>query len=92
MQPTLPDGAIVLVDPRAYRAGPPQVGDIVVAWHPYRTDLRIVKRVTAVTADGRLHLRGDNPGASTDSDSFGPVRCDRVAGRVTARFPRRLGG
>jgi type IV secretory pathway protease TraF len=41
----------------------------------------LVKRVGAVLEDG-IVLRGDNPGASTDSRSFGPVPSSAVLGRV----------
>ena len=87
MFPTLPDGAIVLVDPRAYRQEGPQVGDIVLAHHPFRTDLPLLlKRITAITPAGRYHIRGDNPDslATTDSRSFGPVSSTSLQGKVTA--------
>ena len=41
----------------------------------------LVKRVGAVLDDG-IVVRGDNPGASTDSRSFGPVPSSAVLGRV----------
>ena len=41
----------------------------------------LVKRVSAVLED-EIVLRGDNPGASTDSRSFGPVPAGAVLGRV----------
>ena len=86
MMPLLNPGDEVLVDIRAYRRTPPLIGDIVVAWHPFQANLRLVKRVTSVLADGRCLLRGDNPAESTDSRSFGDVALQNIVGRVTSRF------
>lgn len=62
------------------------VGDIVLARHPYRSDVHLLKRVGRVDAEGRLELIGDNPSESTDSRSFGLVSIDHVLGLVTSRF------
>lgn len=87
MLPLLEPGQEVLIDRRAYRREPPQPGDIVVAQHPYQPDLKIIKRVTAVSTDGRYFLQGDNPQESSDSRSFGAVSPQLILGRVTSRFP-----
>ncbi len=86
MEPTLHEGSIVLVDPRAYRADGPHVADVVVARHPTQHQLRIVKRIEAVEADGRLRLVSDNSTAAgvQDSRSFGPIEPVLVEGRVTS--------
>lgn len=86
MLPTLAPGDQVLVDLAAYRRARPRLGDLVLARHPYRTDLRLVKRVAGVSADGRCTLAGDNPAESTDSRSFGAVPCELVLGRVVLRL------
>ena len=87
MSPLLKPGDEVLVNPRAYRRMPPNPGDIVVARHPYRIDLLLVKRVAAVLADGHCLIEGDNPSESTDSRSFGAVTPKQILGQVTSRFP-----
>ncbi|RMD96833.1 MAG: nickel-type superoxide dismutase maturation protease [Deltaproteobacteria bacterium] len=87
MSPTLEGGEIVLVDPRCYRRRVPRPGEIVVFLHPFRSGVRLVKRVAAVRGD-RLHLLGDNPRESTDSRSFGSIPLSRLLGRVTAKIPR----
>ncbi|MBM3239678.1 nickel-type superoxide dismutase maturation protease [Candidatus Poribacteria bacterium] len=87
MTPLLKPGDEVLVNPRAYQRMPPKPGDIVVTRHPYRTDLRLVKRVATVLPDGRCLIEGDNPSESTDSRSFGPVAPKQILGQVTGRFP-----
>ncbi|MAT96221.1 MAG: nickel-type superoxide dismutase maturation protease [Anaerolineaceae bacterium] len=88
MQPTLPDGTTVLLDAAAYHYTPPQVGDIVLAQHPFQPGNKMIKRVTAVTEDGRYFLQGDNPDATetSDSRSFGTVRADQILGKITHRF------
>ena len=86
MAPLLEPGEEVLVDPRAYRRTPPRPGDIVVARHPYRTDLLLVKRVANVLEDGTCVLEGDNRSESTDSRAFGSLPPERILGRVTSRF------
>jgi nickel-type superoxide dismutase maturation protease len=86
MLPVLKPGDVVLADPFAYRHGHLQPGDIVIARHPLRGDVHLIKRVSAVTEDGRCRLEGDNPAESTDSRAFGLVAVEQVRGRVTSRF------
>lgn len=83
MFPLLKSGDEVLLDLRAYRKQPPQIGDIVVANHPTQSGVKIVKRVTAVHASYTFQLEGDNPGQSTDFDH---VAGEQIIGRVTSRF------
>lgn len=83
MEPLLRPDDEVLVNPQA----PPRPGDIIVARHPYRTDVRLIKRVAAVDERGRCLLQGDNPAESTDSRSFGYIPPDDILGRVVSRFP-----
>ena len=88
MRPTLEPGDWALVV-RARRIG---VGDVVVIERPERPGFELVKRVGAIAGEGspdgrelepgRVWVKGDAPGASTDSRSFGPVGSDDVRGRV----------
>ena len=82
MSPLLNSGDLVLVDPRA----PIKPGDIVLARHPFRSSVRILKRLISVEADGRLYLTGDNPNESSDSRSFGTVSSADLLGKVIARL------
>lgn len=82
MVPTLADGDKVLVDEKGYIS----IGDIVLAKHPYKTDVKIVKRVSYIADDGRLTLTGDNPATSTDSRSFGTVSLESIIGKVTSKL------
>ena len=82
MEPTLRAGQVVLVDQRAAVA----MGDVVVAWHPRRSGLKIVKRLAEESADGGWVLSSDNAAEphSEDSRTFGPVPADAIVGRVTS--------
>lgn len=53
----------------------PRVNDVVLVEHPLKPSVMMVKRISALHADGRLFLTGDNPDplASEDSHNFGPV-------------------
>ena len=84
MWPHLRPDDRVLVDPRAYRGRAPERGDVVVARHPFRTDVRWIKRVASVTPSGALELVGDNPDESTDSRTQGLVQPEHLVGRVTS--------
>ncbi len=88
MRPTLePGDRLLLVRRRSYRPG------AVVAVTDPRDGRLLVKRVAAVTADGRLVVVGDEPGASTDSRTFGPVAPSLVRGQAVHRYapPGRTG-
>jgi nickel-type superoxide dismutase maturation protease len=76
----------VLVDPTAFRQCMPNPGDLVVAQHPQRPDLRLIKWVVYVEKD-HCFLKGLNPAASTDSRDFGLVTKNQLVGRVLCRFP-----
>lgn len=87
MYPTLRDGDEILVDPRALQHRAPEPGEIVLALHPFKTGVHMVKRVWAVMPDGRVVLRGDERIESSDSRSFGPVSRALILGLVTGRAP-----
>ena len=76
-------------------------GSLVVLEHPTRPGFDVVKRVTAMAGDtvggaalaaGEVWVSGDNPAASSDSRSFGPVGMDAVKGVVRLRYwpPERI--
>lgn len=82
MQPVLRDGDEVVVDEKA-KVG---IGDIVIARHPFKKSLEMAKRITAIDANGKFFLVGDNSDESTDSRNFGPVSIECIKGKVTARL------
>ena len=61
-------------------------GDVVLALHPLKPKVLLVKRIHRIETDGRLFLTGDNPDplASEDSHNFGPVSPDSVQGKWIA--------
>src|SRR6187402_3530021 len=69
MLPSLRSGDRVLIDPK----GSVEAGDVVLARHPYKSSVRILKRLTSIGPDGRIYLSGDNPADSTDSRTFGTI-------------------
>jgi signal peptidase I len=58
MYPTLAPGEYVLFDRFAYRRSRPRRGDIVLASHPLRPGMRIVKRLAALPGD-RVAIDGE---------------------------------
>lgn len=86
MVPLLKPGEEVLLNPQAYRRSAPQPGDLVVAVHPTRPHLRLIKWVV-YGEGGDYFLRGINTAASTDSRNFGLVPSHCLLGRVVCRFP-----
>jgi nickel-type superoxide dismutase maturation protease len=86
MRPTLSPGDQVLIDPSAYRRHAPRVGDVVLARHPYRRDVEMVKRIDGTLPDGRLLLAGDNPDESTDGRTLGAISPDLLRGQVVLRL------
>lgn len=90
MEPALRPGDWLLVR-RGLRPGrPPRIrpGRLVIARHPGRPDLLLVKRVTRREQRG-WWLESDNPGAgAVDSRHLGPVGPDQIEGRVLIRYWR----
>jgi nickel-type superoxide dismutase maturation protease len=86
MRPTLEPGDYVLVNRWAYRFRPPSRGDLVVVEDPEMPSRFLVKRVSDRTANGAVHLAGDNEAASRDSRTFGPVAKERIVGKVWLRL------
>ena len=88
MRPTLhPGDRLVVV--RGRRARP---GDLVTVPDPRSPQRVVVKRVASLSG-ATVVVRGDNPDASTDSRTFGPVPAASIGGRVVYRyFPERRRG
>ena len=84
MLPLLACGDEVLVDQKAYRNQSPRAGDIVIARHPTKADVLMIKRVKEVRQNSLCHLDGDNPDPARNSPSV--VSFGQIMGRVTCRF------
>jgi nickel-type superoxide dismutase maturation protease len=82
MAPTLLPGDWLLV----LRTRRPRSGQVVVARHPGRPGMFLVKRAARCTPDG-WWLESDNPnGGAVDSRAFGAVPADLIEGRVLLRY------
>ena len=88
MAPTMMAGdRLVVLAQRFGRFKWPEVGDVVAVADPRDPSRTLVKRVASVDrAAGTLELLGDNPAASTDSRTFGPVPVASVVGRAIYRY------
>ena len=82
MCPELEDGDIILVR-RVRDLG---VGDIVLAAHPFKKSVTMLKRITAIDAAGRMELLGDDPDESSDSRSFGNIPVEHIRGKAVCRL------
>ena len=88
MEPALRPGDWLLV----LRTRRIRAGQIVLARHPGRPDMLIVKRAGR-RVDGGWWLESDNPAAgAVDSRRFGPVPGALIEGRVLVRYWRRRPG
>lgn len=85
MEPSLRDGDIVLVQ----RDQTIEVGDVVVAVHPTRRKLRLIKRVDSIDEDGVMVISDNRVDMNaTDSRTFGPIPHTDIEGRVTSILRR----
>jgi nickel-type superoxide dismutase maturation protease len=91
MEPALLPGDWLLVWRGLRRSAPPRIraGQLVIARHPARADLLLVKRATAHRPEG-WWLESDNSAAAgvVDSRSFGPVPPGLIQGYVLGRYWR----
>ena len=73
MWPTFADGDEIFFE--LFNEQRLEVGDIVVANHPLKNNLNVVKRIAGIDHKDRIHLEGDNPDplSSEDGHNFGPV-------------------
>ena len=89
MSPSLKDGEEIIAQIKAYHL---QVNNVVVLYHPLRSNLIILKRIKQIMVDAdeekkKYFVQGDNLSASTDSRHFGWVNEDLIIGKVICRFP-----
>jgi nickel-type superoxide dismutase maturation protease len=88
MEPALRPGDWLLVRRRLRAGRPPRIrsGQLVIARHPGRPGLLLVKRAARRVPPG-WWLQSDNPGAgAVDSRAFGVVPDQLIEGRVLLRY------
>ena len=67
MSPTYKDGDSISLS--KFEGNKIKVNDIVVCSHPFKTNLKILKRVTKIKDGTKLFLEGDNINVSSSEDS-----------------------
>jgi signal peptidase I len=84
MLPALRPSERVLFDRLAYARNLPRGGEIVLARHPARPRVRLIKRVAEQEGLGpdEFWLIGDNAEGSTDSRTLGPFRREDILARA----------
>ncbi|MEP6847790.1 MAG: nickel-type superoxide dismutase maturation protease [Acidobacteriota bacterium] len=82
MKPTLSEGDAILIVPRSQI----EINDIVLAHHPYKESVKILKRVSQINDNGSYILLGDNESESTDSRTFGPILPKEILGKAVCRL------
>lgn len=88
MWPTYPEGTVLNFTPTSGDSVGP--GDVVLAYHPLKPEVLIVKRILRVEVNNSLFLTGDQPDplASEDSHNFGPISRDAVVARCMEQGKR----
>lgn len=94
MLPTLQDKQIIFVNKMAYWKNAPQNGDIVIVREPI-DNIQVVKRIvgtpgatitiedkTFMLKEDEYCIEGDNRDNSIDSRVYGPIRSERIIGKV----------
>ena len=84
MFPTLKNGDEVMIVPTKSI----ERGDIILADHPYKTSVKMLKRVNEIDENGRYLLTGDNPAESTDSRTFGSLSLEYIQGKAVCRVSK----
>lgn len=78
MQPTIRTGSFVFFKKQQYA----EAGKMYVFHDP--EGVGVIKRCHSVNAYGQCIMLGDNPAASYDSRSYGPISEERILGEVVA--------
>jgi nickel-type superoxide dismutase maturation protease len=82
MFPEFNDGDEVLV--KTYKSY--NVKDVVLAAHPFKKSVKIIKRIDQISDVGEFFLLGDNLNESTDSRTLGFFSHDQILGKVIKKL------
>jgi nickel-type superoxide dismutase maturation protease len=80
MLPTFKNGDEVLVSMTKSFS----VGDVAYARHPFKSSVKIIKRIDKIEDDGSVFLVGDNLADSSDSRTFGAIPKENIIGKITS--------
>lgn len=81
MEPWVGEGDFVLGDRMSYLFFKPRVGHVVVARHPQKSNMLLLKRIVAAQ-EGMYWIQGDNGSKSKDSRHFGWVGKEYIVGKA----------
>lgn len=81
MEPLVQEGDFVVAESMSYLFLRPRVGQVVLARHPARGNMLLVKRIVAEN-QGCYWLEGDNSLASEDSRALGWFQRGDLKGKV----------
>ena len=85
MLPNLKNGDAVLI----YADAKISAGDIVLAKHPFKKSVIILKRLAEIDENGNYFLVGDNLSESTDSRTFGALSAKHILGKAVCRLNKK---
>ena len=59
-----------------------EIGDLVVFTHPFKSKLKLFKRITKIKDGTKIFVEGDNPDplSSEDSHNFGFIDIENILG------------
>ena len=84
MEPLVYEGDFVFADNMSYRLFKPRVGQVVIARHPLKQGILLLKRIVK-EQQGFYWIEGDNAEKSVDSRHFGWLQRELILGKVIHR-------
>ena len=78
----LKNGDLVLINPSAEL----EIGDIVLARHPFKQSVKIIKRIAEILSGEKYILLGDNLDESSDSREFGAISAKDILGKAESKI------
>ena len=83
MEPTLMEGDSIIFEEISTKKI--LINDIVLAHHPFKKNIKIIKRVSKIKNDKSFFLSGDNNelGNNSDSNSFGYIEKNNIIGIIS---------